>query len=149
MVLHQVRIAPIDVFFLIFIGYFIYFNSAYLVGRIRRKISGKITVKEQIDARDMYYALKPHNFVSDHTIYSLLTPLYAGFFIVFLLIYHITFGLASFSQTFTLAESLEQVMLNTAVSVSFLIAYSSIPRYYAIRISKTYPYYLAKAFKQS
>jgi hypothetical protein len=124
-------------FFLLFTGYFIYFNTPILWPRIRgKKLTPTIWGDKETDAREMYDFLKSNNYVSDHKIYSILTPVYAIATFILTLTRFLVFPSDSPSQKF----------LDIAAMVSFVIAYTSIVRFSVVKRSQTYPYFLAKAY---
>jgi hypothetical protein len=118
-------------------GYFIYFNYPMIYWSFRRKIS-KQAIQEDIP-RGLYEFLRPKNFVSDHRVYSILTPVYVATLLILIVAY--------FMVRSTLAVSPADPLhgfLNAAMAVAFSIVYTSGLRFFLTR-NKGYPYFLANA----
>lgn len=95
---------------------------------------------DRASAEDIYEFLGPTRFVSDHLIYRILTLVYAAAvtLLVILLYYYEPLGLEKPGNTL-------QDLLHASIWVSGLVAYTSIPRFAALKW-RDYPYYLAKAY---
>jgi hypothetical protein len=133
----------LNLFLLLFIGYFTYFSAPIFIPLIKgRRSTPTIWGTKEIGAREMYEFLKPSNFVSDHRIYSILTPVYATAFFILIIMYFYMFGVNGSGQP----HDPFQKLLECALLVSGVIAYSSVLRFSALKRSETYPYFLAKAY---
>jgi hypothetical protein len=104
----------------------------------RKKAMQEIKNEEGLEVPDSAIALceflKPGRFVSEHTLYRALTPVYTAAFFIFIVIYNY----------YRQSDSFVLTLFETAAVLSAFIAYTSIPRFLATRW-RDYPYYLAKA----
>jgi hypothetical protein len=133
---------PVSILLLL-IGYLLYFNTPTLIASIRRKKSSQtIWGVSDLGAQEIYEFLRPAKFVSDHIVYSILTPHYAIAFAILIGTYYLFYGLSIHPGT---ASEFLQNLLVSGMAVTFAIAYSSIPRFFATRW-KDYPYFLAKSY---
>ena len=112
-------------FMFVWIGYFLYFNAPILSSKIRGKKSGQTLwgVKEH-SVQEIYEFLKPSGFVTDHIVYSILTPVYATAFTILIVGYYLIYGVMGYTEQ---SQDSSLKLLEAALGVSFIITYSSIP----------------------
>lgn len=119
------------------VGYAYYFSKKMTLKSVR---TGRAWHELSISA-SLYGSLKPSEFVSDHIIFSILTPVSTASFITFLVI------LSSFGWPVSTEKPEHSLLtfLEAALIVSGIIAYTSSLRFFVTK-SKNYPYYLAMAY---